>query len=172
VTSSEKLSIALNLSNFKIKNAIKKLSDTGYIKIETTNKFTKIKLLDSVIYKSFPFEKQKQTEQLPTIRPKTNHKQTDITNKENKENKEKESEERKKVFKTEIFKFSNSFSQEHLESFYNYWCQENNQTGRLKFEDEMYWNLEFKIKNWVNYPNSVSKSAVGRKFIKNRPNGK
>jgi DNA-binding transcriptional MocR family regulator len=166
VTSTEKLSTALGISSFKIKNALKKLSDTGYIKIETTNKFTKIKLMESSVYQSKPFEKQKQTEQLATIKPKTTQKQTDTTNKNNKE---KEIEESKNIFKTEIFKFLNSFPQDHLESFFNYWCQENKQTGRLKFEEEKFWNLEFKIKNWVNYPSTIAKSGVNKKFNKNRP---
>lgn len=145
ITSTEKLSISLNLSIFKIKNALKKLSETGYIKIETTNKFTKIKLLDSTVYKSKPIEKQKQTQQPATIKTITNQNQTNITNKEKKEE---EIETSKNIFKTEIFKFSNSFSQDHLESFFNYWCQENKQTGRLKFEDEKYWSLETRLATW------------------------
>jgi DNA-binding transcriptional regulator YhcF (GntR family) len=170
VTSTEKLCNALNLSKFKVKNALKKLEDSGYIKVETNNKFTKIKLLESDVYKKEPFKKQKQTEHqienLTTNNPTSTQNQTETTNKEKKEE---EIEKRKNIFKTEIFKFSNSFSQDHLESFFDYWCQENKQTGRLKFEDEQYWNLEFKLKNWVNFPKAVSKSGLTKKINKNRP---
>ncbi len=155
VTSTEKLSTALGISSFKIKNALKKLSDTGYIKIETTNKFTKIKLMESSVYQSKPFEKQKQTEQQTKIKPQSNQNQTTTTNKENKE---KEIEESKNIFKSETFKFLNLFPQDHLESFFNYWCQENKQTGRLKFEEEKFWNLEYRIKNW-----KIFKSATNKK---------
>jgi hypothetical protein len=162
ITSTEKLSISLNLSIFKIKNALKKLSETGYIKIETTNKFTKIKLLDSTVYKSKPIEKQKQTQQPATIKTITNQNQTNITNKEKKEE---EIETSKNIFKTEIFKFSNSFSQDHLESFFNYWCQENKQTGRLKFEDEKFWNLEYKIKNWKIFKSDTNKKEPNNFYL-------
>ena len=170
ITSTEKLSNALNISKFKVKNALKKLEDSGYIKVETNNKFTTIKLLETDVYKKEPFKNRKQTEQQieqqTEIKPITTQNQTDTTNKEKKEE---EIEKSKNIFKTEIFKFSNSFSQDHLESFFNYWCQENKQTERLKFQDEQYWNLEFKLKNWVNFPKAVSKSGVTKKFNKNRP---
>lgn len=170
VTSTEKLCNALNLSKFKVKNALKKLEDSGYIKAETNNKFTMIKLLESDVYKKEPFKKQKQTEHqiehLTINNPKTIHYQTDTTNKEKKEE---EIEKSKNIFKTEIFTFSNLFSQDHLVSFYNYWCQENKQTGRLKFEEEKFWNLEYRLKNWVNFPKAVSKSGITKKLNKNRP---
>lgn len=166
ITSTEKLCNALNLSKFKVKNALKKLEVSGYIKVETNNKFTKIKLIESDVYKKEPFKNRKQTEQQTEIKPITTQNQTDTTNKEKKEE---EIEKSKNSFKTEIFKFSNSFSQDHLESFFNYWCQENKQTGRLKFEDEKYWDLDFKLKNWVNFPKAVLKPGITRKFNKNRP---
>jgi DNA-binding transcriptional MocR family regulator len=173
VTSTEKLCNALNLSKFKVKNALKKLEESGYIKVETTNKFTTIKLLETDVYKKEPFKNRKQTEQQieqqTEIKPITTQNQTDTTNKEKKE---KETEKSKNIFKTEISKFSNLFSQDHLESFFSYWCQENKQTGRLKFQDEKYWDLEYKLKKWVNFSNSFSKSVVTRKINKNRPDGK
>lgn len=170
VTSTEKLCNALNLSKFKVKNALKKLEESGYIKVETNNKFTKIKLLESDVYKKEPFKKQKQSEHQiehqTTNNPNSKQNQTNTTNKEKNEQ---EIEKSKKIFKTEIFKFSNSFSQDHLESFFNYWCQENKQTGRLKFEDEQYWNLEFKLKNWVNFPKVNKNQNTKRALNINRP---
>ena len=166
ITSIDKLSTALALSKHKTRESLKKLSVTGYIKLETTNHFTKVRLLkldgcgDNETGNQKPF--QQQFEQQIKNQPIAAQKPTET---KKKDKKEKEIEERRDIFKDTIFKNSNSFSKDHLESFYSYWSIENKETGRLRFEEEKYWNLEFKIKNWQNF---TSKQAQLSK-ANNRP---
>jgi flagellar motor component MotA len=77
----------------------------------------------------------------------------------NKVKKEKDIIERKEVFKKQIFQFQNQFSKEVLNNFYNYWTEENRQTGRLKFEDEKYWNLESRLHNWKQFTTNKKEQA-------------
>src|SRR5690606_8793856 len=83
----------------------------------------------------------------------------------NKEKKEKEIEERKEIFKKSIFKFSKMYSFDFLTGFFEYYSQENKQTGRLKFEEIPYWNLENKLTTWKHLK-PTSKNEVS--FYKNR----
>lgn len=145
---------------------MKKLSETGYIRIETTNQFTKVILLNSLNYGLLGLTVQKPIEQQNELQnestSKANQKQTAINKKEKNEE---ELEERKDIFKNKVLKFSNDFSSEHLIGFIEYWTTENIQTGRLRFEEDKFWDLELKIKSWKNYAGEAKKS----KLTKNRP---
>ena len=162
ITSIKRLSSDLNLSEFKIRDALKKLVETNYLKIESTNKFTKVILVESIVYSKNYIEKLEQNSIQTTNNSKTTQNQT-TTNKKEKE--KIEMEEKKEIFKNEVFKFSKVFSKEHLDGFYNYWSLEIRQTGRLKFEHEKFWDLEQKLTNWKVFqsPN------LNKKLIKNRP---
>lgn len=145
ITSLKHLSIELGMSESCIRNAIKKLENSKYITKETTNQFTKITVLISDIYKPDNFVVNERNNKPIANESQTNNKPIATTNKEKKEI---EIEERKEIFKKSIFNFSNSYLLDHLESFYNYYSQENKQTGRLKFEEFPYWNLENKLASW------------------------
>lgn len=162
ITSTAKLSTELNMSEFKVRESLSKLENTGFIKKTTTNKFTKLKLLQYGADADKTNVKIKQNAFQTPDKVQPNQNQT-TTNKNNKENKEVE--ERKEVFKNEISKFSNTFSKQHLDGFYDYWNIEIKQTGRLKFEEEKSWNLESKLKSWVVFPKLKEKKT----FTKNRP---
>lgn len=162
ITSSNKLSNELMISDFKVRNALLKLKETGYIEITTTNKFTKLKLINSGVNDENIGLNKKQNQSQNQSKSNTIVKQT-TTNNNNKE--KKEIEERKEFFKNEILKFSNSFSKVHLEGFYEYWSIENKQTGMLRFEEEFKWNLEMKITSWKDF----SKKTEKKKLTTNRP---
>ena len=162
ITSTGKLSMELNLSEFKVRESLSKLEKTGFLKKTTTNKFTKLKLLQYGADADKMDLKLRQNAVQTPDKLQPNQNQT-TTNKNNKENKEVE--ERKEVFKNEILKFSNTFSRQHLDGFYDYWSTENKETGRLKFEAEKNWDLESKIKSWVVFPKPKEKKT----FTKNRP---
>lgn len=162
ITSTGKLSKELNMSEFKVRESLIKLEKTGFLKKTTTNKFTKLKLLQYGADVNNTDLKLRQNAVQTPDKVQPNQNQT-TTNKNNKENKEVE--ERKEVFKNEILKFSNNFSKQHLDGFYDYWSTENKEIGRLKFEAEKNWNLEFKIKSWVVFPKPKEKKT----FTKNRP---
>lgn len=162
ITSTAKLSTELNMSEFKVRESLSKLENTGFLKKTTTNKFTKLKLLQYGADANNTDLKVKQNAVETPIKVQPNQNQTP-TNKNNKENKEVE--ERKEVFKNKILNFSNTFSKQHLDGFYDYWSAKNEQTCRLKFEEEKSWNLESKLKSWVVFPKPKEK----RTLTKNRP---
>lgn len=144
VTSIDKLHVELNISIQTIRTALKKLERTGYIQLKPTNQFTLIKLLNSDVYDSQSNNNIKQSDKQKTIDQHSNNKQLTTTNKEKKENTSKEKIE---VFKAELYKHNN-FSNDILDSFFMYWTEKDKQTGRTRFEDEKYWNLEIRLQNW------------------------
>lgn len=162
ITSINKLSKELLMSEFKVRESLLKLKNTSYIDVITTNKFTRLKLVKSVVYNNSADINHKQISGLTSNKSQSNQEQT-ATNKKNKE--KKEIEERKEIFKNEIFKFSKEFSNDHLIQFYDYWSTENRHTGRLAFEEENKWNLELKLKRWIVYPKITEKGLLS----KNRP---
>ena len=162
ITSTKNLSKELDLSENIIRTALKKLKMTNYIITQSTNKFTKIKITQSSIYDEIPISRNQPIEVPNTNKKQPINKPVTTTNKVNKEI---ESIKRKEMFKKQIFQFQNQYSNETLNNFYNYWTEENKQTGRLKFEEETFWNLETRLSSWKNY-NSTSKNQ--KKIYTNR----
>lgn len=162
ITSINKLSKELSMSEFKVRESLEKLKITNYIQTLPTNKFTRIQLIKTMLYVKEEDLNQKQSKMQTTIKPKTKQLQTS-TNNNNIENKE--IEERKEIFKNQILSFKDQFSKNHLEGFFNYWSAENKQTGRQKFEDEKYWDLLQKLESWIVFEKNNEK----KKFTKNRP---
>lgn len=162
ITSINNLSKELKLSEAVIRNCLKKLKTTGYIATKSTNKFTKITILKSTIYDEINSEHNEQKRTQKTNETQTTNIQTATTNKGNKEIDIKE---RINVFQKEISPYQNQYSNDFLNSFFKYWTEENKQTGRLKFEDEKYWNLETRLSSWKQFNTQKSES---KKIYKNR----
>lgn len=55
---------------------------------------------------------------------------------------------RKQKFEDEIRLFCFQYSQEMLESFYLYWSEENQKGNKMKFELQVTWNLEGRLRTW------------------------
>lgn len=149
ITSIRNLSLELKMTESAVRTSLKKLVKTKYITMQTTNKFTKIKALQSSIYDLTTKVDNKQNDSQLISQSQSNDKPVTTTNKEKKD---KEVIERIEIFKKEILKFQNKYSIVILNNFINYWTEENKQTGRLKFEDENYWNSETRLANWKNFP--------------------
>ncbi|NDP22969.1 MAG: hypothetical protein GZ091_18100 [Paludibacter sp.] len=162
ITSISNLSKELKLSESVIRTSLEKLKKTGYIISQSTNKFTMITIKQSDLYSDISTINHKQVEDENAIQKHSNDYQSTTTKKVNKE---KEIIERRDLFQKQIFAYQNIFSKEILKSFYNYWIEENKETGGLKFEDEKYWNLETRLSNWKSYN---SKSSEKKPIIKNR----
>lgn len=145
ITSISNLSKELRLSENEIRTCLKKLKKTNYIITQGTSKFTKIKIIKSSIYDEIIFTNNEQIHNPLTNKPHSNNEQITTTNKVKKEEENKEGIE---LFKNQIFQFSSLYSQEHLNGFYEYWSSQNKQTGRRRFEEDNYWNLENRLKNW------------------------
>ncbi len=145
ITSIRKLSKELQLSENIIRTCLKKLKKTNYIATQGTSKFTMIRIIKSSIYDEIIFTNNEQNHNPLTNQPNSNHNQITTTNKVKKEEENKEGIE---LFKNQVFKFTNAYSQEHLSGFYEYYSSQNKQTGRRRFEEDNYWNLEDRLKNW------------------------
>lgn len=148
ITSINNLSKELKLSANMIRNSLKKLEKTKYISIQSTNKFTRIKLLKSDIYDDSTFNNNKQNHNQNENKTHSNHNQITTTNKVNKEI---ELKERIELFKKEASSFQNLYSSEVLNDFITHWTEENKQTGRARFEEETYWNTESRLKKWKSF---------------------
>jgi DNA-binding transcriptional MocR family regulator len=162
ITSIGNLSKELKLSENVIRTSLKKLKKTDYIHSQSTNKFTKIILLNSVIYEGLTNTNNNQKPDQKTNQTQSNHTPLTTTKKVKKE---KEIIESKEVFKTKIFQLQKKFSLEILNSFYNYWTEENEQTGRLKFENEEYFNFETRLSNWKQFPTTKSKKEPNNFYL-------
>lgn len=162
ITSIGNLSKDLKLTENVIRTSLKKLIKSKYINKQSTNKFTKIILLHSELYEGLANINDNQKTNKITNKIQSNHNQITTTKKEKKE---KEIVERKEIFKTKIFKFQNQFSLEIINSFYNYWTEENEQTGRLKFENEEYFNFETRLSNWKQFPTTKSKKEPNNFYL-------
>lgn len=145
ITSLKHLSIELGMSESCIRTAIRNLVKTKYITKETTSQFTKITVLKSELYKPENFVLNERNNKPITNESQADNKPIATTEKEKKEI---EIEERKEIFKKSIFNFSKIYPFDFLTSFFEYYSQENKQTGRLKFEGFLDWNLEDKLASW------------------------
>jgi DNA-binding transcriptional regulator YhcF (GntR family) len=161
ITSIGNLGKELDLSENVVRTCLKKLKNTNYINTQGTNKFTKIRILKSGIYDEITLSNNKQIDDQKTNKPYSADKQITTTNKVKKEEENKESIEN---FKNQIFQFSSLYSQEHLNGFYEYYDTINKQTGRRKFEENNYWNLEDRLKNWK----VLTSKKDEQSFTKNR----
>ena len=117
--------------------------------------------LKSIIYDEIIFTNNQQDHNPRTNEELTKNKQITTTNKVKKVEENKESIEN---FKSQVFQFSSSYSQEHLNGFYEYYSSQNKQTGRRRFEDDNYWNLEDRLKKWK----VINPKKEAQPFTKNR----
>jgi DNA-binding transcriptional regulator YhcF (GntR family) len=161
ITSIGNLGKELDLSENVVRTCLKKLKKTNYIITQGTNKFTIIKIIKSSIYDEIAFTNNKQIDDPKTNKPHSTDKQITTTNKVKKVEENKESIEN---FKSQVFQFSSSYSQEHLNGFYEYYSSQNKQTGRRRFEDDNYWNLEDRLKKWK----VINPKKEAQPFTKNR----
>ncbi|MBC7493872.1 MAG: hypothetical protein H7221_02610 [Flavobacterium sp.] len=161
ITSIKNLGKELNLSENEIRTCFKKLKKTNYITTHGTNKFTKIKIIKSSIYDELFLTGNQQNSNPLTNKPQSVNEQVTTTNKVKKEEENKESIE---LFKNQIFKFSNLYSQEHLNGFFEYYSLQNKQTQRRRFEEDNYWNLDERLKSWK----VLNPKKVTQPFTKNR----
>lgn len=162
VTSIGNLSKELKLSENVIRTSIKKLKKTDYIHTQSTNKFTKITIINSAIYEGLVNTNNNQKTNQNTNQSQSNDNEITTTKKVKKEI---EIIECKEIFKTKVFQFQKKFSLEILNSFYNYWTEENEQTGRLKFENEDYFNIETRLTNWKQFSTSKSKKEPNNFYL-------
>lgn len=79
-------------------------------------------------------------------------------------------EERKENFRQECLKFVGKFDTNRLKDFYLYYTEVNQETGKMKFEEETYWSTEGRIERWMNTNYSIvnTTAAINQQRTKKR----
>ena len=77
-----------------------------------------------------------------------------------------ELETRREVFHQECLKYVGKYDVERLGDFYNHWSEENNRTGRMRFEEERYWNIGRRLKLWMNRSYAAADTAAAIRLRK------
>ena len=88
-----------------------------------------------------------------------------------KENKEKEQKilfiaARRENFRNECLKYVDKFDNQRLADFFNYWSEENKKDGKMRFEKQRFWNIERRLKRWMNISYSVDNTAAALRLEK------
>ena len=66
----------------------------------------------------------------------------------------------REAFHQECLSYVNKYDVERLADFYNYWSEVNEKTGKMRFEEQRYWNTERRLKRWMNTSYSADNSAA------------
>ena len=56
--------------------------------------------------------------------------------------------EREMVFSSDVFSFKNSYSEEMLNNFFDYWAETDALKKKMKFEQQKTWDLTLRLKRW------------------------
>jgi len=62
-------------------------------------------------------------------------------------------------FHQECLNYVGKYDEQRLADFYNYWSEVNEQTGKMRFKEQRYWNTERRLKRWMNTSYSVENTA-------------
>ena len=65
---------------------------------------------------------------------------------------------RREVFHQECLKRLRKYDAKRLADFYHYYSEENRETGKMRFEEETYWNIDNRLELWVG--NQYSKAIA------------
>ena len=58
------------------------------------------------------------------------------------------------------------FDNQRLADFFNYWSEENKKDGKMRFEKQRFWNIERRLKRWMNISYSVDNTAAALRLEK------
>ena len=82
---------------------------------------------------------------------------------------------RKKAFMEECKTFGDKYDHKMINSFYNYWAQENRSGRKMRFEMEKTWNTAMRLASWAErsyqYENEAAKLRLERAKAKGKTNG-
>jgi hypothetical protein len=74
----------------------------------------------------------------------------------------------KEAFRKECFAFNGQYDTQLVTNFYNYYSIVNPKTGKMRFEEETYWDTKKKLDLWVANPISAEISAATERAKKSR----
>ena len=73
---------------------------------------------------------------------------------------------RRESFRQECLKYVDRFDNQRLADFFNYWSEEDTKTGKMRFEKQRFWNIERRLKRWMNISYSVDNTAAALRLEK------
>ena len=73
---------------------------------------------------------------------------------------------RRENFRKECLKYVDKFDNQRLADFFNYWSEENKKDGKMRFEKQRFWNIERRLKRWMNISYSVDNTAAALRLEK------
>ena len=74
----------------------------------------------------------------------------------------------KEAFREECLKRIGQYNRDRLADFFNYWSEENPRTGKMRFQGKRYWNLDSRLKRWMNTQYSVDNTAAAERLKRAR----
>ena len=74
----------------------------------------------------------------------------------------------KEAFREECLKRVGQYNRDRLADFFNYWSEENPRTGKMRFQGKRYWNLDSRLKRWMNTQYSVDNTAAAERLKRAR----
>lgn len=169
ITSNNHLAIELKLSIQMIRTALHKLQDSGYIKIESTNRFTLITLVNYDKFQSAKTEGNKPANIQSTFKKQSSNSQLTTTKQSNKEKKsnKKTIEERRLKFKNEVFAHS-QFEIKILKYFFNYWSESDQEKKLMRCENQDFFETDKRLEKWLknekpNYSKNVTSGTASNR---------
>ena len=75
---------------------------------------------------------------------------------------------RQEAFAAELRTYDGIYTREALNDFFNYWAEENKETGEMLWETKKTWNLSKRLKRWVSnmYTNANSAAVIRMNRLK------
>ena len=73
---------------------------------------------------------------------------------------------RRNDFAKKLWSHHDKYSRELLTSFYNYWSEENPESGRMRFEETRYFNIAHRLSRWVKSSYTLSDQTASIRLRK------
>ena len=69
---------------------------------------------------------------------------------------------KREAFRHECLQYVGMYESARVADFYNYWSEETRTTGKMRFEIQRFWNIERRIKRWMNtsYASADTAAAI------------
>ena len=73
---------------------------------------------------------------------------------------------RRESFRQECLKYVDRYDNQRLADFFNYWSEEDTKTGKMRYEKQHFWNIERRIKRWMNISYASADTAAALRLEK------
>ena len=73
---------------------------------------------------------------------------------------------RREAFHQECLKYVDRYDNQRLADFFNYWSEEDTKTGKMRYEKQRFWNIERRIKRWMNISYASADTAAALRLEK------